>query len=150
LRKNIENLLLIMPREIITPEQRELEAAALRLIFEELQSRNESVTQESIAAEMEVTQGLINQWLTGRTPIPAPRLIWLSRKYKFDPSRVRPSINPQIGMMATEKEKKTVMLYLTNPDFAKIVDTIAESAGIYQSEPRANAAPPEHKGPESE
>lgn len=139
-----------MPREIITPEQRELEAAALRLIFEELKSRDESITQESIAAEMEVTQGLINQWLTGRTPIPVPRLIWLSRKYKFDPSRVRPSINPQIGMMATEKEKKTVMLYLTNPDFAKIVDTIAESAGIYQVAQRASAKPLEHMDQETE
>lgn len=139
-----------MPREIITPEQRELEAAALRFIFEELQRRDETITQESIAAEMDVTQGLINQWLTGRTPIPVPRLIWLSKKYKFDPSRVRPSINPQIGMMATEKEKKTVMLYLTNPDFAKIVDTIAESAGIYQVERQANAKLLEQQGQESE
>lgn len=139
-----------MPRETITPEQRELEAAALRLIFDELQQRDQSITQESVAAEMEVTQGLINQWLTGRTPIPVPRLIWLSRRYKFDPSRVRPSINPQIGMMATEKEKKTVMLYLTNPEFAKIVDTIAESAGIYRVEQQPRAALLEHQAPENE
>lgn len=123
-----------MPRETITPEQRTAEAAALSRFFEAAKLIDQTVTQESIANEMEVTQGLVNQWLTGRSPIPEKRLIWLSRRLNFNPTAVRSKIKPSIDLAATEQERKTLMVYLTNPDFRKIVDVIAETGGFYTAE----------------
>lgn len=120
-----------MPRETITPEERVAEAAALSRFFESAKLIDPSLTQESIANEMDVTQGLVNQWLTGRSPIPDKRLVWLSRRLNFNPAQVRPRIKLSIDLAATEQERKTLMVYLTNPDFRKMVDAIAETGGFY-------------------
>jgi len=126
-----------MPREVISPEQRAQEAAELRKIFEEVKLF-EKITQEEIALEMNVTQGLMNQWLTGKkTPIPQKRLLWLAARLKLDPSRVRKNLKPQIDKPITDKQRKTISLYLTDPKFEKIVDAIAEAQGFYL----ANALP---------
>lgn len=126
-----------MPRDIISPEQRAQEAAALRQIFEEAQTANKDMTQEAIAFEMQVTPGLMNQWLTGKkTPIPQKRLLWLAARLNFDPAKVRKSLKPQIDKPTTEKQRKTISLYLTNPKFEQIVDQIAEAQGFYTANPR--------------
>lgn len=122
-----------MPREIITPEQRKAEAAELRAIFESAQANDPSVTQEAIALEMSVTQGLIHQWLSAKTPIPTKRLQWLADRLLFKAERIRPSLKPPAGTAITEREKRTIDLYLKNPDFAKIVNTIAETTGLYET-----------------
>lgn len=126
-----------MPREVISPEQRAQEAAELRLIFAEAKAIDKDLTQEAIALEMQVTQGLINQWLTGeKTPIPQKRLLWLAARLKFDPTRVRKNLKPQIDKPTNDKQKKTITLYLTDPKFAQIVDSIAEAQGFYQANPQ--------------
>lgn len=120
-----------MPRDVISPEQRTQEAAALRAIFEAANDADKSITQESIALEMNVTQGLVNQWLLGKkTPIPQKRLLWLAARLKFNPTQVRKNLKPQIDKPVTEKERKTIELYLTNLKFAQIVDSIAEAQGF--------------------
>mgnify|MGYP001012017394 CR=1 FL=1 len=126
-----------MPREVISPEQRAQEAAELRLIFAEAKAIDKDLTQEAIALEMQVTQGLMNQWLTGKkTPIPQKRLLWLAARLKFDPTRVRKNLKPQIDKPTNDKQKKTITLYLTDPKFAQIVDSIAEAQGFYQANPQ--------------
>lgn len=125
-----------MPRETITPEQRAAEASALTKLFEEAKRVDPGITQESIANEMDVTQGLVNQWLTGRSPIPDKRLVWLSRRLDFDPAQVRPNLKLSIDLAASEQERKTLMVYLTNPDFRRMVDAIAESGGFYKADPQ--------------
>ena len=125
-----------MPREVISPEQRAQEAAELRKIFEEANLSEKKITQEEIALEMDVTPGVVNQWLTGKkTPIPQKRLLWLAARLKFDPSRVRKNLKPQIDKPITEKQRKTISLYLTDPKFEKIVDSIAEAQGFYLANP---------------
>lgn len=107
-----------MPREVISPEQRAQEAAELRKIFEEINHPEKTITQEEIALEMQVTPGLMNQWLTGKkTPIPQKRLLWLAARLNFDPTRVRKNLKPQIDKPITEKQRKTIALYLTDPRF---------------------------------
>jgi len=97
----------------------------------------EKITQEEIALEMNVTPGLMNQWLTGKkTPIPQKRLLWLAARLKFDPSRVRKNLKPQIDKPTTEKQRKTIALYLTDPKFEQIVDAIAEAQGFYSANPQ--------------
>lgn len=126
-----------MPRDVISPEQRAQEAAALRSIFAGAQAIDPTLTQESIALEMQVTQGLITQWLSGeKTPIPQKRLLWLAARLNFDPTKVRKNLKPQIDKPTNEKQKKTISLYLTDPKFAQIVDSIAEAQGFYQASPR--------------
>ena len=121
-----------MPRDVISPEQRAQEAAELRKILEEINHPVKTISQDDLAFEMQVTPGLMNQWLTGKkTPIPQKRLLWLAARLKFDPSRVRKNLKPQIDKPITEKQRKTISLYLTDPRFEKIVDSIAEAQGFY-------------------
>ena len=123
-----------MPRETISPEQRAKEAEKLRSFFGIAQSSDESITQESIANEMEVTQGLIHQWLSGRSPIPNKRLVWLSKRLGFDAHEVREKIKSDTDLIPTGKQKVIIDRYLTNPDFRRMVDTLAESTGHFQAE----------------
>lgn len=125
-----------MPKIQITPEERLAEAARLRAIFEAAQDRENGLTQESLADEMKVSQGLIHQWLSGKkTPIPDKRLLWLSRRFNFNPLDVRKSMAVNADLIVTEQEREVMRAYLTNPDFRKIVDTIAASAGYLDSSP---------------
>lgn len=121
-----------MPKPQISPEQRKTEAEKLRAIFARAQDSELDLTQESLAAEMDVTQGLITQWFSGKkTPIPDKRLIWLSRRFKFNPLLIRPSMEISADSIASDLEKLTIKTYLTNPDFRKIVNAIAESQGYH-------------------
>ena len=81
-----------MARETISAEQRENEGAKLREIMSRAQKKEPDLTQESLAGEIGVTQGLVGQWMSGRTSIPDKRLLWLSQRLDFDPVEFRPSI----------------------------------------------------------
>lgn len=118
-----------MPKLSISKEERQAEAAALRGYFDAAKTKEPDLTQESLAAELDVSQGLIHQWLSGRTPIPEKRLTLLSKRLGFNPGDVRKSLTSSLQPQATEKEKLIIHAYLNNPDFQKIVDTIAISAG---------------------
>lgn len=121
-----------MPKLSMSKEERQAEAQALRAYFDAAKSKEPSLTQESLADELDVSQGLIHQWLSGRTPIPEKRLHLLSRRLGFNPVDVRKSPPSTSGAPATEKEKLIIQAYLNNPDFQKIVDAIAVSAGFVQ------------------
>lgn len=120
-----------MPREIITPEERAREAKALKGFFESAQLRDPDITQESIANEMDITQGNVHQWLKGLSPIPTKRLLWLAKRLDFDPRKVRENLKFNSEMVATERERITINQYLMDPDFRRIVEAVAESTGIY-------------------
>lgn len=123
-----------MPRETITPEQRAAEAERLSAFFKSAQLREPGLTQESLANEMDLTQGNIHQWLKGLSPIPIKRLFWLARRLGFDPRNVRDNLEFSPDLVATERERITINQYLMDPDFRRIVEAVAESSGIYSRE----------------
>lgn len=86
-----------MARSKISEEQRRLEGAKLEGILEAARNSDANLTQDSLADEMSVTQGLLSQWVTGKTPIPDKRLLWLGRRLDFDPRAIRPSLSDYVG-----------------------------------------------------
>ena len=82
-----------MPRQSISKEQKIAEGRALAAYFELTQSIEPGLSQENLAAEIGVTQGLLSQWFSGRTPIPDKRLVWLGRRLNFDPAKIRPGLS---------------------------------------------------------
>lgn len=81
-----------MPREKISAAQRVQEGRKLSQLIESAKASEPGLTQESLASEMNVTQGLVGQWVAGKTPIPDRRLLWLSVRLRFDPVEFRPGI----------------------------------------------------------
>lgn len=84
--------------------------------------------------EMEVTQGLINQWLKGRSPIPEKRLLWLSKRLNFLPSDVRPEAKIlEADNIATQSEKRILEAYRNDPDLRRSIDAIAEMSPFFRN-----------------
>lgn len=54
-----------MARPKITEEQKKREGALLTTLFFRAQRADRDLTQESLAGEMGLTQGLVAQWLSG-------------------------------------------------------------------------------------
>jgi transcriptional regulator with XRE-family HTH domain len=76
-----------MPRQTYTTEEKTREGrqvdAALRLADK---------TQESLANDFGITQGLVHQWISGKTRIPDLYLLKLGKALSFDPLSVRPEL----------------------------------------------------------
>lgn len=81
-----------MARPKFSLEQKIKEGKLLESLLEEAKKKDPTLTQECLADEMEVSQNLISQWVTGRTPIPDKRLLWLSDRLNFNPVQFRPEI----------------------------------------------------------
>ena len=80
-----------MARPKFNDEQKKDEGGRLKAYFDDFQSRNEGVTQESFAMEMGFSQGLLGQYFRGDTPIPDERLLILGARLGFNPVDFRPS-----------------------------------------------------------
>jgi hypothetical protein len=80
-----------MPRPSIPKEQKERESAFLAAKLAEAQARDNSITQESLALELDMTQGNFNHWLSGRSHIPDKHFVWLGKRLGFNPAEARPS-----------------------------------------------------------
>ena len=74
-------------------EQKKREGAEVNKFFLAAQEREPLLSQESLAGEMEVSQGLIGQWFSGKTNIPDKRLIWMGARLGFNPLEIRPEIS---------------------------------------------------------
>lgn len=72
-------------------EDRKREAALVKAAYRVAKQR-EGLTQEKLASELDVTQGLVTQWLTARSRIPDNTLLALSLRLGFDAVEVRPSL----------------------------------------------------------
>jgi phage repressor protein C with HTH and peptisase S24 domain len=68
------------------------EAAFVDNKFQQKKTAEPNLTQEQLAIEMSITQGVVGQWLKGITKIPDKRMVWLANRLGFDPTEVRPSI----------------------------------------------------------
>lgn len=82
----------IMAKQVISARQRETEGRLLASYFAMAKDKDPSLTQESLAGEIGVSQGLVAQWLSGRTPIPDSRLLWLGVRLGFNPVEFRPAL----------------------------------------------------------
>lgn len=81
-----------MSRPKIPDERKKTEGAFVRNAFTSEQGKDESLTQESLAEALGITQGLINQYFKGITNIPDERLIALGKILKFNPFELRPAL----------------------------------------------------------
>lgn len=86
-----------MARPAVPKEQKLREGAFLSSQIDALFDADGVTTQESLAHEMGVTQGLVSQWCTGNTAIPDRRLLWLADRLDFDCVTVRPSLASYSG-----------------------------------------------------
>lgn len=123
-----------MPRPSIPKEQKEREAAFLKLKLSDAQARDPSITQESLALELEMTQGNFNHWLSGRSPIPDKHFIWLGHRLGFDVATIRPSLIKYSGKpMPSDQEALILEAYRLDPDFRRTVNAIAEMSSFYKA-----------------
>jgi transcriptional regulator with XRE-family HTH domain len=76
-----------MPRQTYTKEEKIREG---RQVDTALHLANK--TQESLANDLGVTQGLVHQWISGKTRIPDLYMLKLGKALSFDPISVRPEL----------------------------------------------------------
>lgn len=81
-----------MPRKVSSQDDRAREAGQVRAAFERLKNQRKNLTQESLSNDLSVTQGLVFQWLSGKTRIPDIQLLRLGKELRFNPFSVRPSL----------------------------------------------------------
>lgn len=123
-----------MPRLTRTPEEKLREGQLLEAELLHAQDLDKSISQESLAHEMGISQGNFSQWITGRTSIPDRRLIWLGKRLGFDPKKVRPSLtNYSAATVADDREKMILEAYRLDADFRRTVDAVAEMSPFYKS-----------------
>lgn len=81
-----------MSRPGIAKEQKQREGAFIKRHFEKMQAIEPDLTQESLANEVGVSQGLIGQWFSGATAIPDRTALRLSTRLNFDAFELRPQL----------------------------------------------------------
>jgi transcriptional regulator with XRE-family HTH domain len=121
-----------MARPTIPLEQKRAEGAALRRKLNAIQAQDKSITQESLASEMGLTQGTLGQWLTGKTAIPDKRLIWLGNRLGFDAREIRPTLNDYLlPENQTPQERRLLEAYRADPDLRRAIEAIVEMSPFY-------------------
>lgn len=122
-----------MSRPSVPHEEKKREGEMLRSFFIQYQNTVEpSLTQEKIIDEMGLkSQGLFSQWTSGRTRISDTSLIWLSKRLKFDPILIRPSLKKYLNQDLSLKERQILERYRSDPSFHHAVDAIAEMSPFY-------------------
>lgn len=73
-------------------DDKQREAALVKAAYKRMKRQEDSLTQELLAEEFGVTQGLVGHWLNGISRIPDATLLLLSGRLGFDALEVRPSI----------------------------------------------------------
>ena len=100
-----------MPRQTYTKEEKAREG---RQVDAALQVA--SKTQESLANDLGVTQGLIHQWLAGKTRIPDLYMLKLGKALSFDPISVR----PELGEYAEFFKEDSLLSGLSHEDCVRM------------------------------
>lgn len=123
-----------MPRPSIPPEQKLREGQFLLEMFLRAQEQDESITQESIAFELEMTQGNFNHWIKGRSHIPDNHFIWLGKRLGFNPVAIRPRLaDYKLDTIMSPREKRIFAAYQADPEFRRGVDAIAEMSAAFRA-----------------
>lgn len=68
------------------------EARMLAAAYKTAKMREEGLTQEQLASEFNVTQGLVAAWMSARARIPDATLLRLSERLGFNPLKIRPEL----------------------------------------------------------
>lgn len=122
-----------MPRPAISQEQKKREGCLLEKHFKLAKDSEKELTQESLATEMGISQGLFGQWLSGITPIPDKRLVWLGARLNFNPIEVRPDLEPLVQLLrAIPNESNNHEI--TQPKWALIAKSLMAAQGITQEQ----------------
>ena len=79
-------------------ERKTTESLLVKAAYRKAQMRENGLTQETLADEFGVTQGLISHWLRGHTRIPDDALLLLSVRLRFDPVEVRPELTEKFAL----------------------------------------------------
>jgi transcriptional regulator with XRE-family HTH domain len=99
-----------MSRPAISQEQKTREGAFLSARLEARQLLEEDLTVDSLADECGVSQGLVSQWITGRTAIPDKTMMWLGGRLGFDPFEVRPSLTDYLFMPLKNSDRRADLI----------------------------------------
>lgn len=75
-----------------SPEEKKREGAFVKRYFLAVKQNEPDLSQESLAGEIGVTQGLVGQWFSGATNVPDKALMLLGKRLGFDPYDVRPDM----------------------------------------------------------
>lgn len=81
-----------MARPKVSDDQKKREGEKLRFYIKRAKMSDRTITQESLGAEIGLTQGLVGQWCRGQTAIPDKHLLWLGSRLGFNPVEFRPSV----------------------------------------------------------
>jgi hypothetical protein len=139
-----------MPRPSVSKEQKEREAAFLKLKLADAQARDPSITQESLALELEMTQGNFNHWISGRSPIPDKHFLWLGNRLGFDAAVIRPSLIKYSGKPTPSDQESLILeAYRLDPEFRKTVNAVAEMSSFYKALAQPNAPTQQNQKTES-
>lgn len=121
-----------MPRPPISQQQKEQEGAFLRERFYARQEIEKDLTVDSLADEFGCTQGLISNWMAGRTPIPDKSLLILGARLDFDAVRLRPSVADYMLPSLTNRERKEAIATIaaaldrcSDADFARSLGVLS-------------------------
>lgn len=89
-----------MPRKnLVSEEQRQREAALFKPLFDEYKSKTEGMNQTVLADMLDLSQGSIGQYCSGKSAIPLETLVDLALIMGFNPLHVRPEIEQFINKL---------------------------------------------------
>lgn len=111
-----------MPRKIHTTADKTREARQVRKAFDLWQGLDKDRTQEDLAGLLNVTQGLIYQWLSGKTRIPDLQLLKLGKFLNFSAFAVRPSLAEYAEFF---RDSDGLLEGLSEPDRQRVKQVIA-------------------------
>lgn len=87
-------------KRVITDEQKATEAAFLKSKWLDYKSTRPKARQGHLAEKLGISQGLLHQWLVGKTAIAEWAVIELAIALEFDPRELRPSLDAWVTRVA--------------------------------------------------
>lgn len=126
-----------MSKKPLSPQ----EIAAANAIREAVRLSGRS--QDDIAAELGVSQGLIWQWASARVPVPANRAVALGNALKLDPSVVSPAFaeiisTAPIGGLRPDEAALLAKYRLADEAGKRSLHAVSDALAQYTTPPKAS------------
>lgn len=86
-----------MAKAVVSENQKKYEGEMLSKHLKSAKNTDISITQEFVAGKLDVTQGVVGQWIKGLTALTDMRILELSLILGFDPCEFRPSLRPLVA-----------------------------------------------------
>ena len=94
--------------------------------------RERKYNQKDLARALTVTPGAVNQWLTGRSPLPIHRIPEIAKALGCEILELAP--DAPLSMTLKEEEEKIVMRYrAASPEGRAAIEGVSELAASYET-----------------